>query len=298
MKSSELYMSIIIPTYNDWDRLQLCLSALQAQTYSADKFEVIVVNNKKESDLPVGFLFPENFILINEPKPGSYSCRNSALKIAKGDIIGFTDSDCIPDKDWLKMAILYFEKGNADRVGGKVEIFPKDERNITWAELYESFFAFNQKRNVELLKASITANFFTRKKFFDQVGLFDAEKKSGEDFGWNRRANNYKLNLIYAEDVIVKHPARSSFSELAQKKRRVFGGQKKFNFKSFKGICKEIIYIPMLFVLAFLLPSIRLFKESQLRLIDKFKVVYVTFYLFGVLVTEYFRLLAGGNRVR
>jgi len=35
------YVSVIIPTYHDWDRLAICIEALENQTYSEEMFEVI-----------------------------------------------------------------------------------------------------------------------------------------------------------------------------------------------------------------------------------------------------------------
>src|SRR5690606_13742066 len=127
--------------------------------------------------------------VLHEPSPGSYAARNAALKIAKGDIIGFTDSDCIPDKDWIRNALRYFEDQSLDRLAGRIKIFHMGER-ITLAELYETVFAFDQRRNVLRFRASVTANFFVRRECFDRVGLFDLWRKSGEDFGWNRRATS------------------------------------------------------------------------------------------------------------
>ena len=86
-------VSIIIPTYKDWSRLNLCLKAMENQSYPLEKFEVIVVNNAPGENPPSGFLFRNNWTLITEEKSGSYAARNKALKICKGKIVGFTDSD-------------------------------------------------------------------------------------------------------------------------------------------------------------------------------------------------------------
>src|SRR5690606_30988072 len=123
----------------------------------------------------------------------------AGIGIAKGEILAFTDSDCIPDKDWLKNSFRYFVEEGAERIGGNVEIFYQDPQNKTSAELYESLFAFNQKRNVEKYKASITANCCIRKGLFDSIGHFDQSKMSGEDFGWNMRASEAGHDILYAD---------------------------------------------------------------------------------------------------
>src|SRR5690606_5441110 len=221
----------IIPIYKDWDRLFVCLEALSRQTFSKEAFEVIVVNNEPTESVFDSSPFQSklNLVFLHEDFPGSYAARNKGLKIAKGDIVGFTDSDCIPHDKWIENAVAYFNDDSNDRVAGKVKLFFENSKRKSAAELYESAFSFNQRRNVNKYGASITANFFTRRQFFDDVGFFDNRRKSGEDFGWNRRANNEGLSLIYADDVVVEHPARANLAGLADKKRRVLGGKKTFN---------------------------------------------------------------------
>jgi GT2 family glycosyltransferase len=43
------FVSVVIPTYRDWDRLRVCVDALRRQTYPAESFEVIVVDNDPEA---------------------------------------------------------------------------------------------------------------------------------------------------------------------------------------------------------------------------------------------------------
>lgn len=286
-------VSVIIPTYKDWEALNLCLEALKEQTFPREDFEIIIVNNDEPETAPPNFEIPTNGRLIHEPLPGSYSARNKAIEVAQGEILAFTDSDCIPDKRWIENALRYFRNSDAERIGGKVEVFFRNPQKKTLAELHESMFAFNQQRNVEKFKGSITANLFVYKKYFFEVGLFDGGKKSGEDFGWNRRASALGIGLIYGEDVVVKHPARASLKELAKKKRRVFGG-KNFTINSAKDVYQILRYLPRMFVRN-LLPSIyRVFSSNRgFSLFEQLKIVYVSLYLYVVTVDEYFKLLFG-----
>src|SRR3954452_20493964 len=121
---NSIVVSIIIPTYNDWKRLSLCVNALADQSYSKDKFEVIIVNNNPADTIPANFILPDNAIIITEEAPGSYAARNAALRMAKGEIIGFTDSDCIPDPNWIKNAVDYLESNSTcSRIAGKIAVF-------------------------------------------------------------------------------------------------------------------------------------------------------------------------------
>src|SRR5688572_8110282 len=142
MMTKQPYISIVIPTYRDWERLDLCIAALTRQTYPREAFEVIIVNNDPADQPPAGLLLPENYRLITEAKTGSYAARNTALKIVRGTIIGFTDSDCIPDADWISNAVSYLAATpGCSRVAGHISIFYQSHRPSV-AELYNTIFSF------------------------------------------------------------------------------------------------------------------------------------------------------------
>lgn len=225
---SDKYVSVIVPTYNDWARLRLCVDALALQTYPKERFEVIVVNNNPNDSVPENFSLPENFQIITEAKTGSYAARNAALKIAKGGIIGFTDSDCIPDKDWIKNAVIYFQNNpSCSRIAGNILVFPKGAK-ATVAEKYDRLFAFRQKRYVNDYGTCVTANVFAYKYVFDEVGPFNDNLMSFGDLDWGSRAHKAGYKIDYVENVIVNHPARS-LAELVKKEKRLAGGREKFS---------------------------------------------------------------------
>jgi glycosyltransferase involved in cell wall biosynthesis len=215
------FISIIVPTFNDDARLQLCIDALENQDTSTKDYEVLIVNNSPKS-LEVS-LPSSNFHILNEEKPGSYAARNLGIKHSKGEIVAFTDSDCIPECGWINSGRKAILERNADRVAGKINVFPKSYP-MTAVECYEEIFAFDQERNVRNGSA-VTANLFTRRHLLSEVGLFDERLLSGGDTEWNSRATRAGFSLVYDEYVAVHHPARNSWSELSKKVQRTTGGK-------------------------------------------------------------------------
>jgi glycosyltransferase involved in cell wall biosynthesis len=289
---NSITVSIIIPTYNDWKRLSLCISALADQTFAKDRFEVIIVNNNPNDIAPENFALPENCKILTEKKPGSYAARNAALKIAKGEIIGFTDSDCIPDRNWIKNAVDYFTNNNhCSRLAGKVSIF-FESGTPTRAELYDTLFAFNQKNYVQNSGTSVTANLFTYKYVFDKIGFFDEKLMSGGDFLWGTIAHKNGFQIAFVENVIVNHPARKDFKELVKKERRV-GGSQAF----FLGKKNSLLFILLQFIKE-LLPNLKalkfIFMEGKdISVIDKIAIYIMRQSLIGIRSYEKLRVQLG-----
>ena len=270
---------MIVPTYYDWARLQKCVEALQNQSFLQDKFEVIIVNNALEDIAPVSFTLPKNFKMIKEDKPGSYAARNAALKIAQGDILAFTDSDCIPDSFWLESAVARLDQG-AELVAGKVELFFKADK-LTIVEIYEKAFAFDQKKYASV-GGSATANMVTWAKHFETVGHFNDALLSGGDVEWGKRANDKGIDTEYASEVIVNHPARSDIKAMLKKKRRVLGGE----------VYKDKRYFKNKFILILIkgcLPprkALKLFFQKELTFTEK-SLAYLLCYYFKAYSTVY-----------
>lgn len=218
-------VSIIIPVFNDEKRLEKCLDALDRQTYANDCYEVIVVDNASTADFKSLVARFRQARYCYEGKQGSYAARNKGLSVATGDVIAFTDSDCIPALNWIERGVSTLRQiPDCGLVGGAITIFVKDPKRPSGVEIYESFKGFPQKEYIEKSQFGATANVFTSRKIIDAVGYFDSELKSGGDAEWGKRVSKAGYRLRYAADVEVRHPARSTYAEYYRKTIRVLSG--------------------------------------------------------------------------
>ncbi len=223
----EPFVSVIIPVYNDAEPLKLCLQALENQTYPQDLYEVIIVDNGSDTTQNIKELVSHfsQGKTIYENFPGSYAARNKGLSQARGEIIAFTDADCIPDPNWIQNGVRkLLEVPNCGLVAGRIEIFFRDSHYPTAVELYESITAFNQEHFLKNSQFGATANIFTFKEVIENVGDFNKNLKSGGDVEWGRRVFAYGYHQVYAEDASIRHPARYSWQELSERTIRMAGG--------------------------------------------------------------------------
>lgn len=217
-------ISVLIPVYRDWAGLDWCLAALAAQTWPANDFEVLVISNDAEAPAP---LTRPGVRLLHEPRGHSYAARNAGLAVAQGAVLVFTDADCCPEPEWLAAGWAALQADPAaSLVGGNIRI-AVTQRNV--ATDYDEAFAFKQAETVRN-GGSVTANLFVKRVVFDTVGPFNAALQSGGDFEFCRRAKQGGFKIIYAEDAVVRHPARDSLAALFRKNRRVAGGFRRREF--------------------------------------------------------------------
>ena len=234
-KCKSPFVSVVIPASNCGEMLKKCLRSLSNQDYRGDRYEIIVVANgtdKREFE----YLKEEKqyrIIYLEKEMEGSYAARNKGISFARGEIIGFTDGDCVADKCWIKNAAEYFERGEIGMLGGRIEFLFKGKNRLNQFELYDTTFGFKQEKNVKKRKISVCANLFVRKNIFNETGLFNAKLLSGGDIEFCKRAVKSGYEIIYAEDVLIRHPARSSRIMLQEKAKRVMNGLYMFDKRFF-----------------------------------------------------------------
>ncbi|QDS99991.1 glycosyltransferase [Adhaeretor mobilis] len=224
--ASTITLSVIIPVYNQADYLEQCLDALAHQTLPSDQFEVIVIDNG--SDVPPREIVEShNFARYGvEPRPGSFAARNHAIPMAKGKILAFTDSDCLPHADWLEAAITALQSpASIDVVAGRIDVVSKDPNHPSSIELFDIAIRLDQESRVAASNGVVTANMVTRREMFDRVGQFDDSLMSGADAEWSQRAAEKGYNVKFVDEAVVVHPARTSLTEVLTQVRRRAGGR-------------------------------------------------------------------------
>jgi glycosyltransferase involved in cell wall biosynthesis len=93
-------ISAVVPTFNRIATLRQTLTALAAQDYP--DYEIIVVDDGSSDG--TGDVVTREFPAVRyvrQPNRGPAAARNVGIRAALGDIVAFTDDDCLPPVDWL-----------------------------------------------------------------------------------------------------------------------------------------------------------------------------------------------------
>jgi len=204
----QIRASVIVPVRNDrGQHLAALLEALSKQTIPRESFEIVIGDDGSTDGSTDGLATVDGWVrVVRGPARNSYAGRNRAVRAAKGRILAFCDSDCVPEPDWLERGIARLESEAGDVVAAGAIRFLVPERRTVWT-LADMDSTKNHEREVEIGNAE-TANLFVSRKLFDRLGGFDETIPEHGDFDFARRSLAAGAQLVYAPDALVWHPTR------------------------------------------------------------------------------------------
>ncbi|HVU70164.1 MAG TPA: glycosyltransferase [Ktedonobacteraceae bacterium] len=200
-------VSVVVPTFRRPELLARCLEALLAQEFAPEDYEIVIVDDaaSKQTRLQVERYARQAraqgrqvFYLSTTGQRGPAAARNLGWRAARGEVIAFTDDDCLPAPDWLREGLAAF-RGDVMAVSGRIRVpvppQPTDYEYDT-SHLEESEFA--------------TANCLYRRSALLAVGGFDERFTAA----WREDSDLFFLLLergmraIRCPSAVVVHPVR------------------------------------------------------------------------------------------
>lgn len=205
--SVPLQISVVVPTYKRSELLERCLAALAQQDFAPGDYEIIVADDaacweteqvaarwQRRSGAPL------RYVPVLGPHHGPAAARNLGWRAARGQIIAFTDDDCIPESGWLRAGVAACE--GVAGVSGRL-VMPAPARPLT-----------DYEHDALRLQTSefVTANCFYRRDALEQAGGFDERftQPWREDTDLFLTLSERGEKVGYAPDAVVIHPLRSA----------------------------------------------------------------------------------------
>jgi glycosyltransferase involved in cell wall biosynthesis len=258
-------ISVIIPCYNEEEKIGDCLNAFLKQTILPN--EIIVVDGgSKDKTLDIVKEFQKKNkvikILTEHGKRSPANARNIGWRNAKGDIIIFKDADTIPDKNYIKTVKKNFY-GNAME-------FPAKSFLKKGTSFLEKLLFYREDTSEKMHETIFSRNYLKR------IGGYNTNLGVGEDMELKSRIekdlkkSNAYLNVAFARV--------SSFSEFI--KRYIWYGRTIPNYIYKTGnIVVLLRSIAALFI--YLLPIVY-FLSNELIALYLFYLSLLVIILFGL----------------
>jgi len=228
------FVSVIVPVYNGERHIENCIKSLLSLNYPSSKIEIIIVdNNSKDATYRIIREFPV-IGLIEDRIQSSYAARNAGIKKSRGEILAFTDSDCVADKEWIAKAVEQFQDEHIGCVAGEIEGYSPS--NYIEEYLVRRSVLSHSEGTLKhwYLPYAQTANAVYRRKVFDAVGPFEENWVSAgdTDLTWRMLLNTgYKIK--YCKESFVYHVHRSTLKGYF-KQRMTWGNGEVLVYKKYK----------------------------------------------------------------
>jgi hypothetical protein len=205
-------VSLIIATRNRHKQLARCLDSVGRIEFERP-WELIVVDNGSTdatAELIQQFCnkIPVPLRYVLEPEPGLGNAHNAGVRVARGEILAFTDDDCYPESDFLRRIWCAFADPSIGYIAGRITLHdPADDPMST----IESTTPYTFRARSLVMGGSFGgANMAFRKKVLAEIGGFDPLFGPGalfnaEDVDAAARASAIGWKGEYRPEVIVRH---------------------------------------------------------------------------------------------
>lgn len=200
-------ISVVIPTYRRPHLLERCLRALLQQSLHEDDYEIIVADDGAEqaTEALVRLLASQqdgrgpalHYVAVQD-RHGPAAARNCGWRRAQGEVIAFTDDDCVPEPDWLRNGLAVFQYG-VSAAWGRLRM-PLPERPTDY-----------ERDATRLAQAQfVTANCFCTRAVLAACGGFDERFTAAwrEDSDLFFSLLERSARIVQAPDAVVVHPIR------------------------------------------------------------------------------------------
>lgn len=214
------FVSIVIATYNRAQLLRTALDAFEKLDFPRGSFELIVTDDGS-TDNSAGVLAeyaartPLQFNFATQPNRGPAAARNRGIQVARGELIAFTDDDCVVTPAWLTQLVQPFQDRTIGGVGGTLT---GQSRGLVSDYLNSHEVVASNLEGKMVPPFLITANACFRREALEDAGGFDENirKPGGEDpdLSWRVAALGYRL--VSAPDAVVIHHHKAHLREFVR----------------------------------------------------------------------------------
>jgi mycofactocin glycosyltransferase len=214
-------ISVIIPTRDRAESAVECLESIYSQDYSADRIEIIVVDDgSRDKTQKLVSRFPCTLLANPESRGQSY-CRNFGAQRAKNEILAFLDDDCVASRTWLKDLTPYMQWKTVGAVGGYVDGYSNnsllDRYEKEFSRLNLGKYILRGVKDNSMFYVP-TCNMLVRKKAFDETGGIRETLRLGEDVDFCWRLRDAGWQALYVPSGTVMHKHRNTLGKMLRRR--------------------------------------------------------------------------------
>lgn len=206
-----LKSSIIVAVHNGAKFIEECIRSLENQSCPREQYEIIVVDDGS-TDGTLDVLKRLSAIVITQPRQGPAAARNAGVAKAGGEIVLFSDADCVADSKWVESMVAPFDNpeitGTRGRYKTRQTSLVARFAQIEYEEKYEQLEKEKYIDFIDTSSAGYRRSVFIAEKGFRSV--FDVASGEDTEFAYRLAKKGYRLVLSPGAFVYHRHPATLS----------------------------------------------------------------------------------------
>jgi GT2 family glycosyltransferase len=211
---------VIVPVYNGAATIASCVESLLAQTINAHVVEIIAVDDgSRDATLSILSQYKDVRVVRQVKNMGPAAARNQGARKATGEIILFTDADCVPGEDWVQEMASSFEGDSA--IAGVKGVYRTKQRDLTARFVQLEFeFKYERMKQRETIAFIDTYSAGYRRDVFLESGGFDTgfPMASTEDIELSFRLASKGHRLVFNPRAYVYHQHPVSWIQYMKRK--------------------------------------------------------------------------------
>jgi glycosyltransferase involved in cell wall biosynthesis len=171
------FVSVVVPALDEEATIATCLDSLLRTDYPPDRREFIVVDNgSTDRTAEIIRRAPVRYLL--ETRRGTARARNRGIEASRGEILAFTDADCVATTGWLRGLVSGFAADGVGAVAGDVLPLPPRTAAQRYAARARHLSPYRYLRR-PTFPFAVTANLAVRREVFSKIGLLDPDSPRG-----------------------------------------------------------------------------------------------------------------------
>jgi cellulose synthase/poly-beta-1,6-N-acetylglucosamine synthase-like glycosyltransferase len=230
--NSSVKISVVIAAKNEEQNIPVLINSISNQSYSADLFEVIIVDDdssdktyEKAVEQTKGTKNYAIYRVLTKKFPGKKGALQFGVEKANNPFILITDADCLPEKDWIISFAMKFASGSEFIIGTAPMIPRKSFVNkISCFENLRTLLLTLGAANLELPYSAAARSFGFKKESFQKLSGYKntIETISGDDDLLLREAvkHKMKIDVVADKDAFVYSDTSKTFSDYLMQKSR------------------------------------------------------------------------------